>query len=178
MCLPPLKKESNKSELKCLKSDTLESIFFNYHRHDESGRRGLFTAGLLRTSNRLCVCLRVWGLSQAALICSSVQPVRSDQPGGRRIATWLSSRTVFHRVWEVLRTSWYGTRGTLCSTLAGGTTRSDVTEDEPSSLEQGEPPGSLSAPVLLANVGAHEKLSSSWNARQRGRRRYCGAEWR
>ncbi len=107
----------------------------------------------------------VWGVSQDGRSSSSgsIHPVRSDQPGGRRIATWLGSCTVFHRVWEVLWTSWYGTMDIFCSCSVG---------EIPAAMWSGRTVQlrsrwafvSLFAPVFLQNVGADGNLSSSWNA--------------
>lgn len=45
--------------------------------------------------------------------------MRSGGSGGRRIATWLNILRGSHRVWEVLRTSWYGTMDVFCSGMSG-----------------------------------------------------------
>lgn len=45
-------------------------------------------------------------------------PPRSGGSGGRRIATWLNILRGSHRVWEVLRTSWYGTMDIFCSSMS------------------------------------------------------------
>lgn len=106
-------------------------------------------------------------MSQAELSCSggSIQPVRSDQPGGRRIATWLRSCTASHTEFE------------KCAGLPGTGPWTFSAPLWPLEYPQRCDRGGLVelrarwafaefvwAPVLSVNVGADGNLSSSWNA--------------
>lgn len=55
----------------------------------------------------------------AAGAAGSLPVMRSGGSGGRRIATWLNPARLPRRVWEVLRTSWYGTMDVFCSGMSG-----------------------------------------------------------
>lgn len=94
----------------------------------------------------------------------SIHPVRSDQPGGRRIATWLGSCAASHTEFEKCS----GLPGTGPWTFSApvwpGKYPQRCDPEGPAELRERWAFVSSLAPVLVGNLGAEENLSSSWNA--------------